>query len=150
MNLERYDYLTNTGFLNYEFYSNGPKGKIKKIVRFTPWNTDGKTFFNLGFGDWDETKQIVDDQIISNNQDRDKILATIASIVLKFTEYFPDVWVHAVGSCLARTRLYQMGITKYWFEIEPLLYVYGLHNDRWESFKPNINYNAFFILRKKM
>jgi hypothetical protein len=35
MDLEHYTYFSNNNFLDYEFYSDGPKGKIKKIVRFT-------------------------------------------------------------------------------------------------------------------
>src|SRR5688572_18026618 len=53
-----------------------------------------------------------------NNQDRDKILATVAAMVLEFTEHFPEVWVYAQGSTLARTRLYQMGIAAHWDDID--------------------------------
>jgi len=34
MNLERYTYFTND-YQDYEFYSEGPKGKIKKVISFT-------------------------------------------------------------------------------------------------------------------
>ena len=32
MNLERYPYNNSNDFQDYEFYSAGPKGRIKKIV----------------------------------------------------------------------------------------------------------------------
>ena len=67
MDLKGYKYKTNESCLDYEFFSEGPNGKIKKIVRFTPRNAGGVTYFNLGFGDWNETKKRIDDRIISNN-----------------------------------------------------------------------------------
>ena len=33
----------------FEFYSEGPNGKIRKVILFTPL---GNSNFNLGFGDW--------------------------------------------------------------------------------------------------
>lgn len=125
-----------------------PNGKIKKVVRFTPRNAGGVTYFNLGFGDWNETKRRIDDRAISNNHDRDKILATVAFVVLEFTAHFADVWVYAQGSTPARTRLYQMGIAAYWNEIVALLNVFGYANGKWESFRKHINYEAFIVIRK--
>ncbi len=148
MNLERYICTANESFLDFEFYSEGPNGEIKKIVRYSPQNANGITYFNLGFGDWNEESQQVDDKAKTNNGDREKILATVASTVLVFTEKFPDVMVYAKGSTPARTRLYQMGIVSNWNEIEPLLYVYGFFNGNWSPFEKNIRYEAFLVLRK--
>jgi len=61
MNLQGYVYKTNEGFLDYDFYSEGPKGRIKKVVRFTPRNAGGVTYFNLAFGDWNESRKRIDD-----------------------------------------------------------------------------------------
>src|SRR5438045_5503759 len=98
MNLSRYRYKTNESFLDYEFYSEGPRGKIKKVVRYSPQNAEGVTYFNLGFGDWNDVKKKIDDLAITGNQDRDKILATVAATVLEFTGHFPDIPVYAQGS----------------------------------------------------
>lgn len=148
MDLYGYDYKTNEDFLDYEFYSEGPKGRIKKVVRFTPRNAGGVTYFNLGFGDWNESKKRIDDRAISNNHDRDKILATVAAMVLEFTNRFPDVWVYAKGSTSARTRLYQMGISAHWKDIEPLMQVYGYLNGKWQPFRKALNYEAFIVTKK--
>jgi hypothetical protein len=75
--------------------------------------------------------------------------ANSASIVLEFTARFPDIMVHAQGSTPARTRLYQMGIMTYWNEIEPAFHVFGFTGDAWLPFEKNVNYTAFFVLRKK-
>jgi hypothetical protein len=114
MNLERYEYSTNETFLDFELESEGPNGKIRKVVRYSPQNANGITYFNLAFGDLNEETQKIDDLATSNNKDRDKILATVAATVLEFTENFPDVIVYAKGSTPARTRLYQMGIISNW------------------------------------
>jgi nitric oxide reductase large subunit len=149
MNLDRYEYSTNEFFLDFEFYSEGPNGKIKKVITFNPYNSNGVTYFNIAFGDWNEEGKKIDDQTVSNNQDRAKILATVASAILDFTNNFPDLMVYAEGSTPARTRLYQMGITLNWAEIHPLLFVYGFVNDHWQPFEKNVNYQAFLVIRKK-
>ena len=148
MNLNRYPFSTNETFLDFEFESYGPNGLIKKIVRYSPQNANGITYFNLAFGDWNEKKGAIDDSVISNNNDKEKILATVAATVLEFTKHFPDVMVYAKGSNTARTRLYQIGISTNWAAIEPLLMVYGFYNDNWEPFRKSINYVAFLARRK--
>jgi hypothetical protein len=111
LNQAKYDFQTNDSFLDYEFESDGPNGKIKKIVRFSPRNADGFTYFNLGFGDWNEAENRIDDLSTTNNGDTEKVLATVAAAVLLFTEAYPDMPVYAHGSTPGRTRLYQMGIS---------------------------------------
>lgn len=150
MNLERYEYSTNETFLDFQFESEGPNGKIRKVVRYSPQNANSITYFNLGFGDLNEETGKVDDLATSNNKDRDKILATVAATVLEFTENFPDIMVYAKGSTPARTRLYQMGIILNWDQIQPLLKVYGFEGGNWERFAKNVNYEAFIVLRKKL
>jgi hypothetical protein len=141
-------YSVSNDFQQYEFESIGPKGIIKKIIRFNLRNIEGTTYINIGFGDEDVIRGGIDDLSISNNKDRDKILATIASAVLDFTVIFPDMMVYAKGSTPARTRLYQMGIAANYNEVSSLLYVYGFLNGRWHKFERNVNYEAFFVLRK--
>ena len=88
MNLDRYEFSAGRTLLDFEFCSEGPNGKIIKIIRFNPVNSNGITYFNLGFGDMNPETEIVDDQSISNNQNRTKILATVAYAVLEFTSLF--------------------------------------------------------------
>ncbi|HWK04983.1 MAG TPA: hypothetical protein VNS58_15180 [Puia sp.] len=150
MNLERYEYEKNATRHEYEFYSIGPKGPILKVVRFDLKVTDGVPYFYLSFGDWDEKEKWLNDTIVSNNGDAEKVLGTVANIILSFTEQFPDSLVYAEGSTMARTRRYQMGISKLWNEIYTVFDVYGLTADnRWKAFEKNVNYEAFLIRRKK-
>jgi hypothetical protein len=149
MKLKKYKYAASETYLDFEFDSEGPKGKIRKIVRYSPQNADSITYFNLAFGDLNQKTGKIDDLAKTNNQDREKILATIAATVLEFTGHFPDVMVYAKGSTPSRTRLYQIGISANWNEIDTLLYVYGYHQDKgWQLFRKNVNYQAFLIKRK--
>jgi hypothetical protein len=150
MDLERYEYLTNKSFLDYEFYSEGPNGKVRKVVSYSLRNTNGISYFNLYLGDWNEETKQVDYKAITNNQDCTKVLATVATTVVEVTSHFPDMAVYAIGSTPSRTRLYQMGILTYWSEIQACLEVYGYRNNSWEPFRKNINYEAFFVKRKQI
>ena len=54
MNLDQYEYKSDESFLDYEFYSEGPKGRIKKIVHFQFMKIDPFSYYNLTFEDWNE------------------------------------------------------------------------------------------------
>jgi len=145
MHLPRYRYKTNETFLDYEFYSIGPGGRIKKVVRFTQI---GNGIFNLGFGDLNEFTGEISDIIVTNNEDSKKVLATVAGAVYDFTNHYRDVWVMAKGSTNARNRLYRMGITNHQQEIDDLFEVYGLKDNNWEPFESQNDYKAFLVRRK--
>lgn len=55
MNKPKYLYKSEPFFKVYEFTSEGPKGKIKKMVQFTETGT--QNVYNLAFGDYDEATQ---------------------------------------------------------------------------------------------
>lgn len=103
----------------------------------------------MSFGDWSEKKRKINDLAISNNGDRQKILATVASAVLEFTLFSPDAIIHAKGATPARTRLYQMGIALHFPEIIKLFHIKGLKNGTWETFKSGKNYEAFLLFQNK-
>lgn len=107
MNLPKYPIFASEEKHEYGFFSEGPMGKIRKVVRYEKIGND---LFNLGFGDWDEGLQGANDSNRSNNEDRDKVLNTVASTAIVFTNQFPNAQLFVEGSTLARTRLYQMGI----------------------------------------
>ena len=130
----------------FEFISQGPKGQISKLVKYSETNL--KDMYNLAFGDKDSKTGKINDTVISNNGDSDMVLATVVSTVYAFTDKYPDSWVFATGSTKARTRLYRMGITKYITEIKKDFQVFGLRDDEWEKFEKEVEYEAFLIKRK--
>ena len=64
----------------FEFISEGPNGLIKKMVQFTPTNLHG--FYILALGDKDSKTGELDDLSISNNNDTERILATVAAVLI--------------------------------------------------------------------
>lgn len=107
MNVEKYPVIATPDYRRFEFLSEGPNGTIRKVVQY---QRVGPTFFNLAFGDWDEERQALSDRARSNNEDRDKVLATVAFTMIEFMQYHPEATVLVRGSTPSRTRLYQMGI----------------------------------------
>jgi hypothetical protein len=148
MFLDRYEVEINPDQTVYEFISEGPKGKIKKVVRYS--STNLKDFYNLGFGDMNLETKMLDDKIVTDNGDSEKVLATVAATLYAFTYKNPDAWIFAQGSSPARTRLYQMGISKNWTEIKDDFKVRGLYKKVWKDFKINQNYDAFIVKRKQI
>ena len=147
MNKPKYLYKTEELFTIYEFLSEGPKGRIKKIVEYTETST--QNVFNLGLGDYDEDSKSISDLSVTNNGDSLKILATVASTVYAFIEKHPNAYILATGSTNVRTRLYRMGITNNLAEIVEDFEVYGLTNTgNWVTFEIGEDYEAFLIKKK--
>lgn len=145
MNYPKYPVVVSDDYHVYEFYSDGPMGRIKKSVIYS--KIEGN-LFNLGFGDWNEKLQRLDDSSRSNNGDRNKVLVTVASTALDFTGKMPNAYIFIEGSTPARTRLYQMGIADNLLEISINFEVNGYLHDHWEHFQRGRNYEAFLIRRK--
>jgi hypothetical protein len=146
MKLPHYELLAEKSLRVYEFTSEGPKGQIHKIIKFS--ETALKGYYNLAFGDKDSKTGDIDDNVVSNNGDSEQVLATVVSAIYMFTEVNNEFWIYATGSSKARTRLYRMGITKYINEVKNDFYVFGQLDGEWEEFKKDIDYTAFLVRRK--
>lgn len=146
MKLPRYELKAEKSLRVFEFMSEGIKGQIPKLVKFS--ETALKGFYNLAFGDKIPSTDDIDDTVVSDNGDGEQVLATVVSAVYAFTEAEKAAWVYATGSTKSRTRLYRIGITKYISEIKKDFEIYGLRNGEWEEFEKDIDYTAFVIRRK--
>jgi len=146
MKLPKYEYFTEGEATLFKFSSEGPKGKIKKLVVYSQMLE--ADVYNLAFGDYDEEKESIDDPIITNNNDSQKVLATVVSTLYVFTNKHPNHWVYATGSTTARTRLYRMGITSNLEEILSDFEIFGLSEETWREFEKGKEYEAFLVKRK--
>jgi hypothetical protein len=146
MKLPKYELVAENTLMVYEFMSEGKKGQIPKLIKFS--ETSLKGFYNLAFGDKDPETGYINDKAVSNNGDSEQVLATIVSAVYAFTDINPDVWVYATGSTKARTRLYRMGITKYMNEAAQDFHVFGQLEGEWKPFAKGVDYSAFVVRRK--
>lgn len=75
-------------------------------------------------------------------------MLTVANIIYDFSNVYADAAIFIQGTNPARTRRYQMGINKYWPQIDPIFEISGLRNDNWEQFRPGEKYDAFLGSRK--
>ena len=146
MNLPKYPLASSDKMLTFEFISEGPKGLIHKLVRFQPTNLKG--VYNLAFGDKDLVTGEIDDTVISNNEDSEKVLATVVATVYAFIDKYPDTWIYATGSTRSRTRLYRMGIARFLSEVYEDFEVLGERKGNWEEFRKDIEYEGFLVRTK--
>jgi hypothetical protein len=149
MGLENYDLNPSKDGLLFEFNSEGPKGIIRKIIRFRRLEND-PTIFNLGFGDLNVRTGKINDLSVSDNRDRDKILMTVASSVIHFFKAHPNTRVAFKGSTLSRTRLYTIQISKHLERLNQNVLIEGLTQDGWELFKKDRPYLALLITPKNL
>ncbi|OMP74806.1 hypothetical protein [[Flexibacter] sp. ATCC 35208] len=112
MDKEIYNFTFNKEDATFQFDSIGPKGKIRKLISYILFDRmdDGTPVLNLAFGDLEGNDQNISDTVISNNPDRDKVLATVARTVLQIIDSYNKVGIIAQGSTPSRTRLYQISI----------------------------------------
>lgn len=146
MKLDKYELRSGEELEVFDFVSIGAQGKIVKLVQYTP--TNYKDLYNLGFGDKNARTGEIDDNVISNNGDSEKVLATVVATLYAFTDKHPDVMVYATGSTESRTRLYRMGITKYLSEADQDFEIFGELENEWDEFKRDIDYSGFLVKRK--
>lgn len=146
MLLSRYELKSDESLTVFEFVSVGRKGEIPKIVQYSETNL--KDFYNLGFGDKDLQTGEVDDTIISDNGDSQKVLATVAATVYAFTDKYPEAWIYATGSTKSRIRLYRIGLTNNLDEIIGDFELYGQSEGEWKEFARGVEYEAFLVKRR--
>lgn len=92
---ERYQTDVAADYQSFEFVSVGPRGSVTKVVHYSATNLKG--VFNLGFGDKDPITGYVSDISVTNNQDSQKVLATVAATLYAFTDIYPGANGHRHG-----------------------------------------------------
>ena len=133
--------------LVYKFCSEGPRGKIAKVIKFQKSNL-GKNVFNLAFGDLDEVTDRINDTVVSNNGDQLKIMHTVAESIIDFFSSRPGAFVLIKGSSSSRTRLYQMKIAGFWAEVNKQFEILGEFGNEWLPFRKGVNYKRFLVYKK--
>jgi len=137
----------NAGFDRFDFTSVGPRGRIKKRIAIMP--TDNPEIFNLAFGDLKSNGIEIDDKAVTDNGDRNKILATIAAVMDLYTDRYPDRCIYFQGNTPERTRLYRMAISQNLIELSTRYDIYGLlEDDNVLPFSATVNFQAFVVRRK--
>ena len=146
MKIEKYALKAESNLTIFEFISEGPKGLIRKIIQFQ--ETNRLNVYNLAFGDKNSETGEIDDLAVSNNADSEKVLATVVAALYAFFDKHPDAFVYVTGSTSARTRLYRMGITKFYEEMVQNFDLYGQVGDEFYDFEIDKDYAGFLAHRK--
>lgn len=147
MKFDKYPIIIGETSMVYEFVSEGPQGKISKLVIYS--KTHLHNFYNLGFGDKDSETGEINDEVVTNNGDSEKVLATVASTLYIFMDKYPDAMVFVTGSSKARTRLYRIGISNNIGLVKVDFEVFGLGGNGWQPFEKQVEFEAFLVKRKK-
>ncbi len=146
MNYPNYLFYSNLTSTEFFFESIGSKGVINKVVAFR--QTSVPSIYNLGLADYDPNTGEIDDTIITDNGDMEKILATIFQIVIYYLSTNPEHIIYFSGNTPSRTRLYRIAINHSLSEITSFFDVLGLINSQLEPFTANKAYEAFLIRKK--
>lgn len=146
MKVEKYHLKADDALSVFEFISVGPKGAVRKIIHFQLTYTPG--LYNLAFGDKHPVTGEIDDLAVTNNGDTDKVLGTVVAALYTFLDKNPDASVYATGSTPARTRLYRIGISRFYEEVKTDFYLFGRLGKEFYEFERGKEYEGFLAQRK--
>jgi hypothetical protein len=140
----KYDVVASNDWLIYEFVSVGPKGDFLKTVIYQYIDDN---LYNLAFGDKDSITGNIDDLVVTDNQDTEIVLATVASTLFDFFDNYNGTIVLAKGSTQSRTRLYRRYLSILLETIEENFLLFGELNGEVERFQKNKHYTSFLITK---
>ncbi len=146
MTIDKYPLKAESSLTVFEFVSEGDNGLIRKLIQFQ--ETNQLSVSNLAFGDKNSETGEIDNLIVSNNGDTEKVLATVVAALYAFFDKHPDVFVYATGSTKARTRLYRIGITRFYDEMVRDFDLYGQLGDEFYEFEVGKEYTGYLAQRK--
>ncbi len=92
MGYDTYELESKESMITFEFISKGPNGAIKKRVHYQ--KMIGRKIYNLALGDVNEESYNFDTTVISNNNDTEKVLATVVATIYAFTNLNPDARIY--------------------------------------------------------
>ncbi len=129
------------------FESIGLKGTITKAVVFEELPEPNR--FNLGMGDYNETKGEVDDINFTNNGDARKVFATIGEIVKAYTSLHPEREIFITGNTIGKKDIYSIMVSAFLTEINNEFNIWGANvGGEYETFRKDKIYDAILVKRK--
>jgi hypothetical protein len=102
-------------------------------------------FYNLAFGDFQHQNEILDDLIVSDNQDTAKILAAVASTLFDFFQHYEGTIVFAQGCTHSRNRIYRRYLSQFLDIITENFMLLGELDGEVERFQKGKDYTSFYI-----
>ena len=150
MKEESYDTVSGSDYFSYWFVSNGKK-LIIKVVQFQPSEMN---LYNLSLGDYDPISAKIDYKAESKNGDVEKIFATVAKIIIDFTNQYPNYSVLIQGVKDYKTKSYAIVINKFLEELEVDFEITGVERRPFNNGTEEVPYQKgrkydAFIIRKR-
>jgi hypothetical protein len=130
----------------YEFYSIGPNGRIRKLIKLNLVQRI-PLIFTLELGKA-LAKNKIDVFSVTDNKDTEKILSSVTEVLIEFLHERHEALVLFEGSTSARTRLFQIWISKALDKYGDLISIEGRIGNRWHRFEKGVTFDAFLIKRK--
>lgn len=147
MNLEKYDTIVTEDVLSFSFISVGPKGHIQKLVIYQ--HVEGP-LYNLAFGDRNGELGTINDLIISDNKDTEKVLATVASTIFDFLQFTLERQYQLKAAHIPEQDFIE-GILPHFLTLQTKEFLlYGELDDKIERFIKGKDYRAFLITKKQI
>jgi hypothetical protein len=140
---EHYKYYAVKNKTFFFFESFGVQGRIIKVVEIREFEENR---WNLGFGDWN--KGLIDDKIMTNNNDVVKVIGTVAKIAYDFFENYPNATIVIEPVDDKRKQLYNYVFQRHHKAIESTFIIKGLIGDTEELYSVENFYDGFEIKRK--
>ena len=143
MKHEHYPFSSDEEGCFFEFESIGPKGVIQKVISIDHYKGD---LWNLAFGD--KTDDGWTDDVVSNNLDLMKVMATVVAAALEFSRRHPKrrICVHPLDE--RRKILYNAIFKRHYEEIGAVFDVFGQIRDSTFRYDPVFTFDEFYISRK--
>lgn len=140
-----YDFTIYNESLRFEFDSVG-KQTIRKVILYQKLPIPN--IYNLALGDIDENGQ-ANFEVISDNGDRNMVLATVVQTMIAFFERKPQASISFTeGDSILRTRLYQAAIARELELASERFVIHGIIDSELQLFERNKAYHGFVISRK--
>lgn len=151
MTIDSYPLSSSPDRLTYYFNNVGEEVTYPSAIVYVPIYDKHPNTYNLAFGVVSRTElggrvwYTIDDTVVTDNQNRDTVLATVIKSIFKFWEMYPGRSVFITGSTPARTRMYRGIIGNYGHEMSEYAKFYGVAGQIKYPFQPNMNYEGFII-----
>ncbi len=139
-----YNFTIANEALRFEFMSIG-NTIIQKIVLYE--HTDLDNMYNLTLSDVLFNRSTAAN-VVSNNGDLPKVLATVVQTLFLFFEKYPLAVVAFAGNTPSRNRLYRIVINQNSDKQNFPFNIYGLYDGIVEPFKTDFDCDGFFISLK--
>ncbi|RAJ92997.1 hypothetical protein LX87_04509 [Larkinella arboricola] len=144
--LEPYSYTISGDRKKFDFTSAGPKGRIPKLIEFSPVH---EQIHQLGLTDRLANGESDLTLPPTNNGDVYRVMSTVIESMVCFFNEHPDQWVWIKGASAKHRRLYHRFLTTQLPAKNSHYLFYGIQSDQtWDAYQPGIDYESILVAKR--